>query len=472
MEATKLSRRELRSNKVEVKTEKTKSLSNEEAINKKIHKIYLILALSLGLILSIGMPFFNEPDGQFHFVNSSNIAGLTTDISAYGETPKWFGYQFAHEKQNYQDGTFFEKYFETQVDLMPISQLPRSNEMPAKTNYNYWGHIIPAAGVWLGYHIYPSLGVMITVARLLNTFILSIGMFFVIRFVKRGKLLFTLVALSPVILNTFASLSYDGLSFLLAAVAVALAINTIVANKISIWRILQMIILAIIMYFSIKTNLMLLVLLFPLVVYGILGKEKLENLWQRFSVKGKTISAIIAFVLIVGALFVISRPYGGPIHLVYKLVINVIYNFNPNINVQDVNTIFVQPLATHNMMPFWLTSIWFILLVLAAFSEQKYVKSSLVSWGALGIFILNILAIYITFFTGFTSGRAEAMGAIGGVQGRYFTPMFLLFSLFAANSKFRLKVVSYRTVLISSIVMIVFSNGLLLFDTLFTILKF
>lgn len=82
------------------------------------------------------------------------------------------------------------------------------------------------------------------------------------------------------------------------------------------------------------------------------------------------------------------------------------------------------------------------------------------------------MALYVNFFTGYSSGVNAANGAIGGVQGRYITPMFFLLPLFAGNEHFELKVVSYKTIALFSGVIIVISNSLLLFDTLFTILKF
>lgn len=216
-------------------------LFNEETIGKKIHKFYLTIALFFGVILSIGMPFFNEPDGVYHFVNSSNIVHLTTDITVYGENSKWFGNQFINQKPAYQNGDYFKKYFETEVQRMPMSKLPRSTEYPKVLSYNFLGHIVPAAGVWLGYHIYPSMGMMIVCARLLSMFVYSLILFFIIKYVKRGKLVFTIIGLSPVAMNTFSSLSYDGLTLILAAFLVAVGINMVNKRKITPLNLIPMI---------------------------------------------------------------------------------------------------------------------------------------------------------------------------------------------------------------------------------------
>lgn len=445
---------------------------NEETIGKKIHKFYLTIALFFGVILSIGMPFFNEPDGVYHFVNSSNIVHLTTDITVYGENSKWFGNQFINQKPAYQNGDYFKKYFETEVQRMPMSKLPRSTEYPKVLSYNFLGHIVPAAGVWLGYHIYPSMGMMIVCARLLSMFVYSLILFFIIKYVKRGKLVFTIIGLSPVVMNTFSSLSYDGLTLILAAFLVAVGINMVNKRKITPLNLIPMIFSSIAVYFAAKTNIKLLILIFPIIVLSILMKGRIKDRINKLPSRLKLIISIflLSFVLIGGAIY--AQRYGGLGLVIYKLFMNFSYNFNPNINVQDINTILVQPLATHNMMPFWLTSVWFIMVLAAAFAETKFVKDPLISYGALGLFILNILALYVNFFTGYSSGVNAANGAIGGVQGRYITPMFFLLPLFAGNEHFELKVVSYKTIALFSGVIIVISNSLLLFDTLFTILKF
>ena len=447
-------------------------LFNEETIGKKIHKFYLTIALFFGVILSIGMPFFNEPDGVYHFVNSSNIVHLTTDITVYGENSKWFGNQFINQKPAYQNRDYFKKYFETEVQRMPMSKLPRSTEYPKILSYNFLGHMVPAAGVWLGYHIYPSMGMMIVCARLLSMFVYSLILFFIIKYVKRGKLVFTIIGLSPVAMNTFSSLSYDGLTLILAAFLVAVGINMVNKRKITPLNLIPMIFSSIAVYFAAKTNIKLLILIFPIIVLSILMKGRIKDRINKLPSRLKLIISIflLSVVLIGGAIY--AQRYGGLGLVIYKLFMNFSYNFNPNINVQDINTVLVQPLATHNMMPFWLTSVWFIMILAAAFAEAKFVKDPLISYGALGLFILNILALYVNFFTGFSSGVNAANGAIGGVQGRYVTPMLFLLPLFAGNEHFELRVVSYKTVALFSAAIIVISNSLLFFDTLFTVFKF
>ena len=89
--------------------EKYSSSSSVDRKKIKVHKIYLIVSILLGMILAIGMPFFNEPDGQYHYVVSSNMVNLSNDISAYGEVG--IGTGIDQQINAYQQGGYFQKYY-------------------------------------------------------------------------------------------------------------------------------------------------------------------------------------------------------------------------------------------------------------------------------------------------------------------------------------------------------------------------
>ncbi|KZK05079.1 DUF2142 domain-containing protein [Lactococcus cremoris] len=445
-----------------------------EEIEKKIHKYYLVIALFFGVILSIWMPFFNEPDGVFHFVNSSNIVHLTTDISVYGEDSKWFGDQFANQKPAYQNGDYFKKYFETEVQKMPMSKLPRSTEYPKVLSYNFIGHLIPAIGVWAGYHIYPSMGMMIVCGRLVNMLVMTIGMFLIIKFVKRGKLLFMVVALSPVQMNLFSSLSYDATSMLLVSIFIASVINIVNRDKFTIFSLIRLCLLAAIIYLGAKTNLWLVFLFIPLLVFAYPLKKIIKSIIVLTPPIARRIFMIITIGILAVAAFYIAHQRGGFLTLIYKLFINFTYNFGGS-DYSIFTSTFTKPLSGSNSrIPIYFSAVWFLLVGVAAFSETKFVKKSIISWTALAIFVLNIFALFVNYSNigGFTGDRGALMGQIGGIQGRYITPLLPLLVLFAGNHRFVLGVTSRITVIRATIVIAVLSNAALLFDTLFTIFKF
>jgi uncharacterized membrane protein len=435
-------------------------------IEKNIHKIYLIVALVLGIALSVFLPFFNEPDGQWHYVASSNIAGLSNDITIYGETDQWYGDQWAHEKSAYKDGTFFEKYYATPIKRVPISDLPRLNTPISVLSYNYWGHIIPAIGVYIGHSIYPSIGVMITFGRLFSMLIYTIVMFFIIRWIKRGKLLMTAVTLTPVMMNTFSSLSYDGLSYVLAALAVAIATNIVVNKKASKFSILAMLSTSLFSFVAMKTNVLLILLLFPLAILAVLGKGKISKASFKafFSNKiQRTIFIVLSAILFLLVFFVVAPRYGGVYEIIYRIFINIAYAFPAG---GFTITSFVgSPLFN---LPIWVTVVWFIIIVLDVCVDEKFVESKLMSYGALGVYLLNGLAVYMTFMTSVPAPNGnDIAGYISGMQGRYFTPFILTFPLFFGNTRYNFQIQQYETMTVVTILFAVISNLLLLFGSLY-----
>ena len=69
------------------------------------------------MIISIVMPLFNEPDGQYHFAVSSAMVGLNTDISRYGEPEISSG--MGNQQIFYRKGNFFQQYFLTEAKIFP-----------------------------------------------------------------------------------------------------------------------------------------------------------------------------------------------------------------------------------------------------------------------------------------------------------------------------------------------------------------
>lgn len=448
----------------------------DEVMNKKIHKIYLTFALVIGVVLSIFMPLFSEPDGPFHYTVSTNIVGLSNDLSAYGEREIVTGIET--QIPHYQRGDFFETYFKNQIKKMPIENLPRQNSLPSKQGYNYWGHILPATGVWIGNLIYPSLGVMIVVGRLLSTLICVVSMFFIIRWVKAGKLLFFTLSLSPVITSTFASLSYDATTYILSAFTIAAAINIVVRKKVIITDYIYFIISTVALLFGGKTNTQLLIGLIPFImlITYLQNRSESDDAKLRRSKRKYHLSGALKVgipLLLLGAIAVF---YIKPTLLfgVYRIVISHLINVTPGLTTNSIfQSLLAAPYAGINYIPFWVSAVWYILIVLVILVEKKYVWSPWISWFSFLLFFMGFGAVYYSF-ANFIGGSAvvsqnRMIGAIVGVQGRYFTPTLLLFSLFAGYEKFRYKLATYRLVTIFSIAVIVISNVILIFGTLFGI---
>lgn len=441
---------------------------------KKVHKIYLLIAILGGMIISIAMPLFNEPDGQYHFVVSSAMVGLNTDISKYGETE--IGTGMSGQKDFYRNGNFIDQFFLTKAALYPVKDSPRHIELENKTTYDYVGHLIPAAGVWLGYHIYPSMGVMIVVGRLFSMFICSLLMFFVIKYLKFGKILFATIGLSPVVMNTFSSLSYDSFGILIMAAAVAVMIDMIALKKVRIWHWIGVIILIGLSFVGTKPNLWIINLLFPItmVVASLLKRnEQRESLYLRRNREKPNILIRFRWWFL-GAMFIVfivagsylTRDRGGLLEVITRLLFTQSFRFYSGSVTGDFVNLLVSPYPDYNYMPTALIAVWAILVALSLISDKGYHKSVLLSWSTFLVMMLGIFSAYYGFLGyGMIQNFALRM-TIQGVQWRYFTPLLLLLPLIFSNERIKFRVPARNSVVIFMIVTAIVSNFLLVFNTL------
>lgn len=449
-------------------------LVRKKVTTKKVHKIYLLIAVLGGLLISVAMPLFNEPDGQYHFAVSSAMVGLNTDISKYGEKDIASGME--GQKDFYRKGTFVEQYLLTKATLYPIKDSPRDLGLDNKFSYNYIGHIIPAVGIWLGYHLYPSMGMMIIVARIFSMLFYSLIMYFIIRHLKFGQLLFATVSLSPVIMNTFSSLSYDALGMVTVAGSVALMINMIAMKRVKLSDVLLMFLLLVLSLLGCKPNLWVVNILFPItgIITAIMPRQiQQESLYTRRNKEKANILIKHKWLFLIGLILIfvlvgsyLTRDRGGLLEVLTRLVFTQSFRFYPVSSPGDFVNLLVSPYPTYNYMPTILIAIWGILVLVALLSDESYHKSILLSWATSLVIALGIFATYYGFLGyGMLQGFALRM-TIQGVQWRYFTPLLLLLPLVFSNQKFKTKVVNRNAVLIFMAITAIVSNFLLVFNTL------
>ncbi|MFK4974041.1 DUF2142 domain-containing protein [Lactococcus garvieae] len=451
------------------------------SFEEKIPRIYLTLALAFGVILSLAMPFFNEPDGQYHFMVSSAMTNHTVDISRYGETAVGTGMD--NQKESYQKGTRFEKYYLTKATIMSPLQSPRNLDLDNKLSYKYLGHIVPAMGIWVGHRVYSSLGVMITFGRLLSMVVYSLAMYFIIKKLKFGQLLFMLVSLSPVVVNQFASLSYDALGYVVVAAIVALAMNTLINRRIDKVSLLQMLFLGASSFVLVKPNLLLANLLFPGVIFyvkwmenthGVRGLSKLKAYMEEkglFSPKCKIIAMSAIALLGFSVATYVTSPKGGIFEVVSRIWMSMTFQFNNTMSAGSDMGLLVSPYAGFNYMPVWLLGLWFVMVALVLLADKNEHDSNFISVISLIVATLGVLSVYYGFlFYGSINPSFGLRFGIQGVQGRYSTPFLLIIPLIVSNKNLKLKRIGYNRTVFFVVIGIILSNFLLVFNTLWAMI--
>lgn len=431
-----------------------------------IHKIYLLLSLTIGLIFSLALPVFQEQDGQYHFETSAALAGLPVNLSNIESIKSYHGLK--EQARSHQVGGYFAQYYTQKVELLPLKEIPRIPNSAAFNGFNYdlIGHLIPAIGVRIGYHIYPSVGVMTLVARLLSVSLTSFAMYAIIKWVKRYKVLFAAVMLSPVVMASAASLTYDTLNLLLIALLAAYCINLLVAPTVSFKDELRTSgIFSLIAIFSLKTS----NVPFLIIPFLILGHQKLQDYYQNSSdgerhqeriekriLIGSGIALLVALVIWCYR----NIDMSGAIYHLYET-----FFARRNIEIQDeITRVFSQTNSYANAMPVWMSILWVIVIAFALFSESPFFNARFIARATGGVIIFSVLAIYLKMMENFSS--STIFTKITGVQGRYFTPIVFLLPIVAGNKDRKLYVTPQSTIIHLMGAAVVLTNSVFLINTL------
>ncbi|HEL2057437.1 TPA: DUF2142 domain-containing protein [Streptococcus suis] len=440
-----------------------KTLSNSLAL-KKLHKWYLIIALTLTTLFSLFMPIFNEPDGQYHLAVSGTIVNSVVDTSRYGIDKIASGMR--EQEDSYKNGTHFEKYYLNKAVFIESKKLPR-NIYFSYYYYFFWGHLIPSFGLFLGRFIYPSLGVMVTVARLVSSVSYVFILTYVIKKVKKGKLLFTTIYLSPVVLNSFASLSYDAAGYALVALFMMQIINIIVNKKVESRFLLFLSV--VLLFIGAKQNYWIISLLLPVALaetQTLFGKKLRFLIGELIDfVKSHVkISLGVLGVVAVGLMIMLTSKYGGLLSVARRFFMTTVFNYG---NTFGINTWLAEPYPSYNNMPSWTTATWVVLVVLVLLTQDKFVKNKLIPLISLFLFITGIVGVY---FIQLGYGSATT-SYIEGVQGRYFTPTILLLLLVVSSFGRSLELKRKNLLSLSVFVIAIVSNLILLFNTVIDLMR-
>jgi uncharacterized membrane protein len=120
-------------------------------------------------------------------------------------------------------------------------------------------------------------------------------------------------------------------------------------------------------------------------------------------------------------------------------------------------------------MPNWLSAVWVVMIFIACLADEKFVKSQVVAYSALAVFILNYLIVLYAFIPNTLTSNLGWGGTslIRGQQGRYLTPVFVVLGLFFANEKFKTRFTYRSWFPLLLIVVVIFSNFLMYYNTMF-----
>ncbi|MGM0215609.1 DUF2142 domain-containing protein [Enterococcus sp. AZ109] len=385
----------------------------------RINKIENIFALMATLFIGIAiivMPINRVPDEMNHARMAWGIV--------YEETADSFKWMDSVSSDSLIDKKEYKELFTKKEDFQHENfklQFGLKNIM----------HLPQLFGMLLGRIIYPSIGVMVTLGRMFNALFYVIGMYFILKKMRYGRLPLFGISLLPIMIQQAASLSYDVANYLAItgffAFLTQLSMNRVLTKT----KLIQLLLWAIALYATKVNNLMLLML--PLLLNLRLDETHkrlntfLDDLtsWfvkRKFQLIGAGIVGVIIILVVVGQFFDI-------VHFT-RVMINTIFFNNLNSHLNTILTIgmfgYFGNFAIQ--MPLWLIFLDVALLALL-FSLKVDVELNKYFGLLSGLMVpLQISAIIAGMYIAWTPlVLGENANISVGAQGRYFTPFLIFF---------------------------------------------
>jgi len=409
----------------------------------KTENTFLIIAGLFGLISIFMNPILVVPDESTHLAFSYSM------FSCNAHVPNFVLNDDHQTIANSIRENRYLQYFTKKVNL--DSNCFTVNVAEKKSNFVYGGDTVatgsivkhfanfPAAiGVLIGREVWPTVGGMVLLGRLTNFAVFMTAVYLILKKVKFGKLVFLFIAITPMVIQQMASLSYDVLNLVAIFAFVAFCINLAVQkSKPSKKQYTFVAGLALMLLFSKPNNL----LMMPLLLGIIAGKYHhahlrkvlnfINSIKKHWGIIKYRILASSTIVVIVAFILSVLRESINVHRLIATVLNTVLYT---NVNGQ------IDPIATTGVVgnfgwlayrfPEWIVILWFVVLtiVLLGFKAPK-VSRRLSIW-ALATFLLVCASVFGALgYAQYINGSNVLLG----VQGRYFTPLLVLLILVFAG---------------------------------------
>lgn len=421
----------------------------------KIEKLFLFLAVPCIALFMFLVPVTQVPDEGEH-------SRLAWEIGYNVKNEEEFYSLVFHQADVVLNSSpepealnkkVYRKLFEKKVDFS-------NDHFKLKFSIKKIMHLPQFIGMVIGKAIYPSLGVILLVGRIFNALAYIVGMYFVIKAAKYGKLALMFISLLPMMLQQAASLSYDVLNYVSIACFFVFFVNLIKERTFTNKKFLQLILLTLFLY-STKTNNLLLLPFLVMIDFEFEGFLKVLNPAYNFFKKYRWYFVTGAVCLGIVAFYFFLKGWGGTQHFIW-VMFNTFFLQQENVNLNGLLTIgiFGEFGWLTTQLPLWLIFIDIVVLVLIYLSEYISVTKTEGISSAL-IFPLQVLVIVIGMYFAWTlRSNPDNVGAnriAHGEQGRYFTPFLIylapLFSI--CQSKLGLEINRKSIINLSTIIILI-----------------
>ena len=401
----------------------------------KKENLYLTLALILGLFMTFfNPPFTGVPDEHAHYWKAWSIAegnavcGLSDAIpqSAAALPDQIKPVDFPGVKGQRIDG---KKIWQALGEKDSNEKTVIGGVNCPATPFGYFPQVI---GLKIGQFLHLSVLADFYLARLLNLLVAILIMYWAIRIMPFGKMIFLLIGLLPMTIQQFASLSYDPLTIAFAFLFIAYVLKLAVEKDKKITHKEIAILLALsLIGLNVKSGYFLISFLI-----FILPFSKFETKRKYWIFTSIIIAANVGAFLIIRKIF---ADLGGlqagvdptaqlqnVLHSPLAFLQTVLNSWGKNYAVYVESFLFKPGWLRESLAPWWY---WYMTIGIALFvwQEDEEVLLSLRQRVIfLLIFLANFFLVYLSLYLVWTR---VGFDRVSGVQGRYFLAIFPLLLL-------------------------------------------
>ena len=408
-------------------------------------KLFLVMAIPLGMIYLFMMVPLAIPDEQVHYQTAYEISSVFLFRPGMGN-PAHFDYTGLGGHYNLTSG-----YEMMARELLAPLASGEETQLPFYYGSSYPVMYIPQAlGLAIGRLLGGNFARIFLTGRLFNLLFYTVCVYWAIRLTPKYKMLFVMVGAMPMAIHQAASFSYDafnigGILLLLAAVFRARDGE----GKITIREFGLTALIGLLLMPAKPTHVPL------LLVYLLIPAERFESKKQRWLWIGTAWAVTVTAVLLIQmrSIFALGTPGEGPATnwegkqnytIAYALAhpaeaIKIYWN---TIRLNGKELLLYQPIGSvmagfSMIIPGKYIKIYLVMLILCVLRREN--QEATITWKSRAIFLgCDALIVLLTMTTMFLAWTSVGQETIQGLQGRYFIPCLLPGLLCLENSVVRI----------------------------------
>ena len=421
-------------------------------------KLFLAMAIPLGLIYVFMMVPLAIPDEQVHYQTAYQLSSILRFRPGMG-IAEHFDYNGLGGHYNLTSG-----YDRVMRDLLAPFNSGEETSLRFHYNLTYPVMYIPQAlGLALGRLLGGNFVRIFLIGRIFNLLFYVLCVYWTIRLTPKYKMLFMMIGLMPMAIHQAASFSYDAFNIGGALLLFALVFKAALGKGRILFREFILIILVGVLLIPAKpTN-------YPLLlVYLLIPTERFQSIKQKclWLITAWILTLAVVLLIQMGGItsvtsstetgtnwegkqnYTVAYAFAHPLETA-KIYLNTIRLYGSELFYQSIGSV----MAGQTMpIPGKYVKVYLLLLLLCVLHREN--DNKVIPWQdrvvCFGSAALSVLLTMTTMFLAWTSVDQET---IQGLQGRYFIPCFPLALICLDNDVIRIHRDVDRFVMITGLVM-------------------